>query len=81
MLAIPVTLCTDVNDKMDGMAVNMVIFTEKNYIAVAMGEHIKTISEYWLTVQSYSQYPLDRVTKMLQNKQFNERSIPFPEVL
>ncbi len=67
-LAIPVTLRTDVNDNMDGMADNMVIFTAKNDIAVAMGEHIKTISENWLTVQSYSQYPLDRVAKMLRNE-------------
>ena len=64
-LAVPVTMRTDVNEKADGMAANIVIFKATIDSSLTMGEHIKTISDNWSTVQNNSRYPFDQVVKML----------------
>jgi len=68
-IAIPVNTRSAVgNNNVDGAFVNPVLFTTSININVSLIEYVQKVSKDWSLIVNHSQYPLDRVAKMIQQK-------------
>ena len=67
-IAIPVHTRSHVGKDVDGPFVNTVLFTTSVNINSLLHEYIQDIAKQWSLSVNHSQYPFDRVAKMIQKK-------------
>jgi len=67
-IAIPVNTRSHVGNNVDGAFVNPVLFTTSIDINALFLEYIQDISKNWSLTVNHSQYPIDRVAKMIQQR-------------